>query len=71
LLITSAFHMRRAAGCFKNQGFEFDTYVTDRYSGKRIFTPDLLVPKPEILNSWTLLVHEVGGYIIYDLVGKL
>ncbi len=71
LLITSAFHMRRAAGCFKKQGFEFDTYVTDRYSGKRLIMPDLFVPKPEILNNWTLLVHEVSGYIIYDITGKL
>lgn len=71
LLITSAFHMRRAYGCFKKQGFEMDTYVTDRYAGKRIFTPDLLVPKPEIMNNWTLLVHEVGGYLIYDVTGKL
>lgn len=71
LLITSAFHMRRAEGCFKKQGFVFDTYVTDRYSGKRIFTPDLFVPKPEILNNWTLLVHEVSGYLIYDVTGKL
>lgn len=70
LLITSAFHMRRAEACFKKQGFELDSYVTDRYSGKRMFTPDLLVPKPEILNNWTLLVHEVGGYIIYDISGK-
>ncbi len=70
LLITSAFHMRRAEGCFKKQGFELDTYVTDRYAGKRKFTPDLIVPKPEILNNWTLLVHEVGGYIIYDISGK-
>ena len=70
LLITSAFHMRRASACFKKQGFEFDIFVTDRYSGKRKFTLDqLFVPKAEALNGWTLLIHEVCGYIVYDMVG--
>lgn len=70
LLITSAYHMRRAAGCFSKQGFVFDTYVTDRYSGKRKFTLDqLFVPKAEVLQGWTLLIHEVTGYVIYGLVG--
>ncbi|MDD3687953.1 MAG: YdcF family protein [Bacteroidales bacterium] len=70
LLITSAFHMRRSEACFKKQGFNCDTYVTDRYAGKRIFMPDLFVPKPEVLQNWTLLTHEVAGYVIYDLSGK-
>lgn len=70
LLITSAYHMRRAAGCFSKQGFTFDTYVTDRYSGNRKFTLDqLFVPKAETLQGWTLLIHEVTGYVVYGLVG--
>lgn len=69
LLITSAYHMRRAVGCFEKQGFELDTYVTDRYSGKRKFTLDqLFVPKAETLNGWTLLIHETSGYVIYGIV---
>ncbi|HNQ68750.1 MAG TPA: YdcF family protein [Bacteroidales bacterium] len=71
LLITSAFHMRRAEGCFKKQGFIFDTYVTERYAGKRVFTPDIFLPKSEIFQSWALLIHEIGGYIVYDITGKL
>lgn len=70
LLITSAYHMRRSAACFKKQGFEFDTYVTDRYAGKRIFNGDLFIPKSEILQNWTLLIHEVSGYVIYWITGK-
>lgn len=71
LVITSAFHMRRTQGCLKKQGFVFDTYVTDRYAGKRIYAPDLFVPKSEILQNWALLIHEIGGYIVYDITGKL
>jgi len=72
ILITSAFHMRRASGCFLKQGYKFDTYVVDRYSGKRKYTLDqLIVPKAEVLEGWTLLIHEISGYIVYDVVGYL
>jgi len=71
LLITSAFHMRRAEGCFIKQGFDCDTYVTERYAGKRVFTPDKFLPQPEIFQNWALLIHEISGYIIYDVTGKL
>jgi hypothetical protein len=64
--------MRRAVGCFAKQGFKCDIYVTDRYSGNRKFTLDhLLVPKAETLQGWTLLIHEVCGYFIYDILGYL
>ncbi len=69
LLITSAYHMRRAAGCFAKQGFEFDIYVTDRFSGKRKYTFDqIFVPKAEALEGWTLLIHEVTGYLVYGIM---
>ena len=69
LLITSAYHTRRAAGCFAKQGFEFDIYVTDRFSGKRKFTLDyIFVPKAEALEGWTLLIHEVTGYLVYGIM---
>lgn len=70
LLITSAFHMRRSAACFKKQGFEFDVFVADRYAGPRKFTPaHLLIPNSGALERWTLLIHEVSGFIIYKVVG--
>ncbi len=70
LLISSAYHMKRSKACFKKQGFDVDIYVTDRYAGKRIFSLDLFIPKSEILQNWTLLIHEVSGYIIYWISGK-
>ncbi len=70
LLITSAFHMRRAAGCFKKQGFKFDQFVTDRYAGNRKYElHHLIVPKAGALQRWTILVREVSGFIIYKIVG--
>ena len=70
LLITSAFHMRRAAGCFRKAGFSFDVYVTDRYAGPVTLKPDrFILPKASVLQQWTLLIHEVVGYITYRMAG--
>jgi uncharacterized SAM-binding protein YcdF (DUF218 family) len=70
LLITSGFHMRRATGCYKKQGFDFDIYTTDNYSQSRLFTPDMLiVPQPLALSGWTLLIHEITGFIVYKIAG--
>jgi uncharacterized SAM-binding protein YcdF (DUF218 family) len=70
LLITSAFHMRRASACFKKQGFEFDIFVTDRYAGNRKYTLDhIIIPKPGTLSRWTLLIHEISGFIVYKIMG--
>lgn len=70
LLITSAYHMRRSAACFKKQGLEFDVYPTDRYAGSRKFTPDhLFVPKVDTLQRWNVLLREIVGFITYKIVG--
>ncbi len=70
LLITSAFHMRRAKGCFKRAGIEADRYSTDRYSGPRKFEFDhLLIPSVEALQAWSALIHEVVGAMVYKIVG--
>jgi uncharacterized SAM-binding protein YcdF (DUF218 family) len=70
LLITSAFHMKRALGCFVKAGMNPDYFVADRFSGKRKFTPDhLLIPRTETLDRWSMLFHEISGYIIYKIMG--
>ncbi|GAB4447149.1 MAG: YdcF family protein [Bacteroidales bacterium] len=72
LLITSAFHLRRAIGCFEKQGFVIDYYPADRISGKRKFTFDhLLIPQIEAMEKWSVLIHEISGYIIYKIMGYL
>lgn len=72
LLITSAFHMRRSLGCFKKAGINPDYYVADRYSGKRKYLPDhLLIPQTQTLDRWSMLFHEISGYVIYKIMGYL
>lgn len=71
LFVTSAFHLRRATGCFEKAGItKLVPYPTDRYSGPRKLELDyLLIPNPDALEQWGLLIHEVTGYLIYKIRG--
>lgn len=70
LLITSAFHMRRAVCCFKKTGIEVTPFSVDRKSGPRKFTLDnLFIPDVNSLYEWSNLIHEWVGYITYKIVG--
>ncbi|WP_255897475.1 YdcF family protein [Rufibacter sediminis] len=70
LLITSAFHMRRAQGCFKKVGLEIDTFPADFQTHDRSSQlDDLLIPSPEALLKWSRLIHEWVGYVTYKLLG--
>jgi len=71
LFITSAFHLRRAVGCFEKAGLtKLVLYPTDRYSGPRKLELDyLLIPNIDALHQWELLIHEITGYLVYKMRG--
>jgi uncharacterized SAM-binding protein YcdF (DUF218 family) len=70
ILITSAFHLRRAEGCFRKAGLQPDIFATDFYSSDRKFTPDnLIIPQENALANWNRLLHEMAGYLMYKLLG--
>lgn len=70
LLVTSAFHMRRAAACFAKAEVPVIAYSTDFYAYERRYTPDdLIIPSIGAFNGWHLLIHEVSGFIVYKLLG--
>lgn len=72
LLITSAFHMRRGLGCFRKVGIDVTPFVADRYAGERKFIFDhLIVPNVDALTNWTLILHEITGYIVYAVMGYI
>ncbi len=73
LLITSAFHMRRAEACFKKAGFRnFDTFPVDQYGGKlNVDYHLLLLPKAEVLAYWNILTKEWVGMIMYKIAGYI
>ena len=71
LFITSAFHLRRAKGCFNKVGIKnIVLYPTDRYSGPRKYELDhLFIPNTGALETSTLLLHEMFGWLIYKIQG--
>jgi uncharacterized SAM-binding protein YcdF (DUF218 family) len=73
LLITSAFHMRRARACFEKQELEFDTFAGDFYArGRRKYgLSDFVVPQQEALMLWTKLFKEWIGMIAYKAAGYI
>lgn len=72
LLITSAYHLRRAVKCFEKEGVKTNPYSTDRMSGPRKFEIDqLLLPNAYILANWYALNHELIGYFSYKIAGYL
>jgi uncharacterized SAM-binding protein YcdF (DUF218 family) len=73
VLITSAFHMRRAEGCFRNVGLDVTGFSTDFYTAlpdERIGF-DGLIPSPSALSKWNLLIKEWIGYVAYWAMGYI
>lgn len=73
ILITSAFHMRRAEGCFKKDGIQVTAFSTDFYSflPKDRFRFDNFIPSAEILFYWNFLIKEWIGFAAYWMAGYI
>jgi len=71
ILVTSAFHTRRAIACFEKEDYTVLPYPTS------IRTKDIIwynpavyfIPSLDSLNRWNLLLHEWIGYLTYKLIG--
>ncbi|MDF9795842.1 uncharacterized SAM-binding protein YcdF (DUF218 family) [Catalinimonas alkaloidigena] len=72
LLITSAFHMRRAKACFEKVGLEVDTYSVDMRGNEFEFTPDeLFIPTSTAIGSWEVVIRELTGMLAYKISGYI
>lgn len=70
LLVTSAYHQRRALGCFRQVGLHPLPFPADYRSVDRAITPDYwLTPDADALSRWTRLLHEISGYVVYKVLG--
>ncbi|MEY4540752.1 MAG: hypothetical protein RLZZ306_2509 [Bacteroidota bacterium] len=70
LLFTSAFHTRRAMGCFQKTGIKIVAFPTAFKSKQRSFTIDnLLIPRELNLYEAYDLIHEMVGYVVYKILG--
>jgi uncharacterized SAM-binding protein YcdF (DUF218 family) len=69
LLVTSAFHMPRAVGCFRQAGWKVTAYPAGyRTSGRSGFNLSLNVGQR--LRSLDLAVHEWIGLFAYRILGR-
>ncbi|KQS24750.1 YdcF family protein [Dyadobacter sp. Leaf189] len=70
MLITSAFHMRRSLGCFQKAGVKTDYFCAAYLGGYNGITFDrLLVPDANAFADFSVLWHELVGYVVYKLTG--
>jgi uncharacterized SAM-binding protein YcdF (DUF218 family) len=69
VLVTSAFHMPRAVGCFRQAGFPVVPYPVDFHTvGEFGFTP--IPALSGNLSALELAVHEWLGLVFYRLTGR-
>jgi uncharacterized SAM-binding protein YcdF (DUF218 family) len=67
LLITSAWHMRRAELCFQRAGLPCDTFSTDYFTEKNNPNPlKWIEPDWKALMKWEYLLKEWVGYVVYS-----
>ncbi|MGD0710461.1 MAG: YdcF family protein [Bacteroidales bacterium] len=72
LLITSSMHMRRAKACFEKAGINVTPYSTNKETGKRLLDyKQFIIPDIEALGKWNSLIHEIFGYLVYNVYGYL
>jgi len=69
-LVTSAWHMRRAAAIFKKAGFDFDPISVDSLVHPLEMPADFF-PDAWALTRSTRILHEIVGYEAYSLMGRL
>ncbi|MEM7161962.1 MAG: YdcF family protein [Bacteroidota bacterium] len=72
LLISSAFHMRRANACFEAQGIQCTPYATDYRSKKENFSLEThILPSSKYLIEWRIIFKEIIGYWVYAIRGYI
>lgn len=72
LLITSAFHMPRAARCFQKEQLNFTPYCVDYFSEYVSFRPAaLFIPNRDCLYRWEAIIKEIFGLLAYRLRGYI
>ena len=71
ILITSAFHMRRAVGVFKKNNIAHVPFPTDYSSLKYISLWDSVIPSAYFLEISTIAIKEWVGIIAYTIKGYI
>ena len=72
LLITSAYHMRRASACFIKAGIPHRVYPVDYMTDlEPMGISDAIIPKVGLMSDWSILLKEWMGLMVYRMKGYL
>lgn len=72
LLITSAWHMRRARACYKKQNIQFTPFSVDYIGERTRWMPEsLFIPDRMGFYRWEILIKEWFGCLAYKLKGYI
>lgn len=69
LLITSAFHMRRALMIFKKEKIDVVPYSSNYMGNGALNFSDWLIPSVDTLSSWNIYIKEMVGYVANSVNG--
>ncbi|MFW5700625.1 MAG: YdcF family protein [Cyclobacteriaceae bacterium] len=73
LVITSAFHMRRAKPCYDKVGLTVDDFSCDFNTGRgeEFSLFDVILPTAGAIQQWNILLKEWVGIVAYKLQGYI
>lgn len=73
ILITSAFHMRRAAACFEKEGVKVIPFSCDFLTAleKDRFSVSMFIPSINTIAGWDGIIKELLGIVAYKLMGYI
>jgi uncharacterized SAM-binding protein YcdF (DUF218 family) len=70
LLITNGSHMRRSLGCFRKVGINCTAFSVDDCNEYETYSfLFYLIPDQEMFGSWSFILHEWIGYVVYKVKG--
>ena len=69
LVVTSAFHMKRALGCFRAEGLDVDALPVDHRSYDPAFHSGSWLPRSDALHASSSALRELTGRAVYRLRG--
>lgn len=72
LIITSAWHVRRARACFKKIGLPSDTFSADPFEARLLTSFSFYYfPNTTTVEGWRSLIKEWFGFVSYKIIGYI
>ncbi|MCP9746673.1 YdcF family protein [Lacihabitans sp. CS3-21] len=71
LVITSAFHLKRALACFEKEKLKADWYATSPISRNYNFKLQDLIPSSGTLSDAETIANELVGMVVYKFMGYI